>query len=139
MRFENWPQLLTQFLDSKRDQPFEWGVNDCCLFAADWVHLATGQDPALAFRGVYETAQGAADVLKDFGGVHGAIAGLNPKHGIRPVAVGFAGRGDLVLYPGGMGETLGVIDDGGRSIAGPGKLGLVWTLRTRAIQAWRVA
>ena len=57
-RADNWRTLLADFIESRRERPFVWGQHDCCLFAADWVALATGQDPAETHRGKYDSVHG---------------------------------------------------------------------------------
>jgi len=32
-RRDNWPDLLAAYIKAKRNEPFAWGSNDCCLFA----------------------------------------------------------------------------------------------------------
>ena len=50
---------------------FEWGTNDCCLFAADAVQAQLGVDPAEPLRGRYASALQAARVLHLAGGLEG--------------------------------------------------------------------
>ena len=71
-RFPDWSERLADFLAARRSMPFAWGSNDCCMFAADCVLLLTGKDFA-EFRGEYEDARRAAELLLQVGGVE-AIA-----------------------------------------------------------------
>ena len=92
---------LAQFLD-RRKSPFAWGVNDCCLFAADWVLRRTGVDPAEALRGRYDSESGAQALLRRKGGlarVVSACLGQQPLH--EPLR---ATTGDIVMLDG---PTLG--------------------------------
>jgi hypothetical protein len=57
------------FLAEAAREPFQWGRSDCFLFAADWVRLRTGYDPASPWRGSYRTALGAARAMRQAGGV----------------------------------------------------------------------
>ena len=50
---------LNDFLAQRQHMPFKWGSNDCCLFIADWLLIATGNDYGLKFRGKYRTKKGA--------------------------------------------------------------------------------
>jgi hypothetical protein len=34
MRINTWEDALANYIAIKRHEPFEYGVNDCCLFAA---------------------------------------------------------------------------------------------------------
>lgn len=97
MRLEHWPRLLADFIESRRKAPFEWGTNDCCLFACDAVHAITGLDPAAkTFRGKYKTAVGAGKILKKHGGVEGVAENVCEKHGFGEITIPFAMRGDVV-------------------------------------------
>lgn len=95
MRLHNWPTLLADFLKQRQLQPFCWGKNDCCLFAADAIHVITGEDHASEFRGHYTTAIGAKRALIRYGQgdiKHTFIA----KFG-EPVGRLNASRGDIAL------------------------------------------
>jgi hypothetical protein len=95
MRLSNWPTLLAAFLTHRQSQPFCWGKNDCCLFAADAINVITGVDHASAFRGRYTTAIGAKRALIRYGKgdiKHTFIA----KFGT-PIGVLNASRGDVAL------------------------------------------
>ena len=73
-RLRNWPSRFASLVDSARLQPFEWGVHDCCLWAASGVLALTGGDPAFAWRGSYSTARDALAHLASIGGLEGAGA-----------------------------------------------------------------
>lgn len=107
-RDHRWPELLTQFIEQRRRVPFAWGQNDCCLFAADWVHACTGHDPAQGLRGKYSTALGAARLLATHGGVRGIIRKFGEPLGLTPIDGKFDQRGDLVIADTGKGESIGV-------------------------------
>jgi hypothetical protein len=66
-RVNDWPTQLANFLLEKRKQPFEWGSNDCCLFAADAIIAMGGKDVAEDVRGRYKTAIGARRIMKNLG------------------------------------------------------------------------
>lgn len=44
---------LQEFLARYAERPFEWGTDDCSLFAADWWRVNHGSDPADHLRGKY--------------------------------------------------------------------------------------
>jgi len=94
-RFEDWEARLSVHLDIKAEQRFQWGVNDCALFAADCVKAMTGVDPAEAFRGQYDTSRGAALALRE----HGAGTLLKTMKAMfgEPISPHFAQRGDVVM------------------------------------------
>jgi hypothetical protein len=88
----------------KRHEPFEYGVNDCCLFAAGAVLQITGKDPMVEFRGKYDSLKGSLKVIKEIGA--GTLeATLDAK--FPEVAIGHAQRGDLAFFDGSVGVVMG--------------------------------
>lgn len=137
MRVDNWPSLLSEFIERSLHAPFEWGKRDCCLFAADAVRAMTGEDYAAEFRGRYRTARGARQVLAAFGGV----AGIMGRCGLEEINPLMAQRGDVVLVNTDAGDALGVIGMDGRVVCqGPDGLTFVKPdgLGFGAARAWRV-
>jgi len=128
MRFENWEKLLTDYLS--KVGPFEWGKNDCCLFAANGVLVMTGEDYAKPYRG-YKTAKGALSRLKDIG-----VDGVATKALGEPKPPTLAKRGDVVSFESGDGLALGLCI--GAKIAAVGQDGLIMLPMNQAIQAWSV-
>lgn len=108
-RVDNWPLVLAHFIEARRNQPFEWGVNDCCLFASDWVRACTGTDPADGIRGTYASALSAARVISAHGGMIGLVQKLGEPLGMNPVHALSASRGDLVIQDNGKGASLGIV------------------------------
>lgn len=82
-------------------KPFVWGESDCCLAACD-VLVAIGlPDPAQRFRGTYDDAAGAADVLARHGGLVATVTPAFASLGwpeIRPDAA-MAGDIGIVMVP----------------------------------------
>lgn len=113
-RISTWESALSQYIEAKRDEPFEYGVNDCCLFAAGAVEIMTGIDPMPEFRGKYDSLKGSIQALKDIG--NGDLeATLDGK--FEPIEIGMAQRGDLAFHEGSVGVVAGsfawfVSDDG---------------------------
>lgn len=128
-RLENWPTLLVDFIDARRDTPFVWGVSDCCLFAADAVHAITGIDFAAGRRGTYDDARGALALIEAAGGV----AGLVP---FDEIDTGYAQRGDVVMLDMDGRDVLAV--HLGDVIAGQGPDGITRVALSAARRAWRV-
>lgn len=93
-----WRRQLDALIESRLHEPFAWGSNDCCLWAADCVLAMTGHDHAADLRGTYDSAAGALRVLAAAGGIEtvGARAGA----AIAPL---MAAMGDI-----------GLVDQGGR-------------------------
>ena len=131
-RRDNWPNLLAQFIEQRREQPFAWAVNDCCIFAADWVQTCTGVDSAQAWRGRYSSGLGAVRFLDEAGGVEALVDAL----GLQRVTPQQAGRGDIVAQEAGRGITLGICL--GVTTAFVGKTGLVFGPITNVETAWRI-
>ena len=131
-RRDNWPNLLAQFIEQRREQPFAWAVNDCCIFAADWVQTCTGVDYAQAWRGRYSSGLGAVRFLDEAGGVEALVDAL----GLQRVAPQLAGRGDIVAQEAGRGVTLGICL--GVTTAFVAKTGLVFGPITNVETAWRI-
>ena len=130
MRVTDWPEKLHAFIAARREVPFKWGENDCCLFAADTVQVLTGVDHARDFRGTYATENEAATVLAEKGCIRTiATAALGAE--IDPK---LAQRGDVVLLkePQGLGICLG------RTFAGSGTTGLRFFTLDDILTAWRV-
>lgn len=104
MRVPAWEDALANYIAIKRHEPFEYGVNDCCLFAAGAVIEVTGQDPMPEFRGKYDSLKGSLAVIKEIGA--GTLeATLNGK--FPEVAIGHAQRGDLAFFDGSVGVVMG--------------------------------
>ena len=152
-RLEQWPKLLAAFIVSRRAMPFEWGKNDCGLFAADAILAMTGVDLAAEIRGTYSTeaeanaalansqearSQGAP--LADGYSLLAAFAASAAKaHGMKEGPVLFGQRGDLCLYPHlELGDTLVIVGMEGHQVLGPGANGLASYDRAKCSRCWRV-
>lgn len=131
-RRDNWPDLLAKFIHERRSEPFAWAVNDCCIFAADWVNVCTGTDYAEKWRGRYSTAIGARRFLDDAGGVEALVDSL----GLDRIQPQRAGRGDIVAQEAGRGITLGICL--GVTTAFVAKTGLVFGSIENAKSAWKI-
>lgn len=132
-RRDNWPGLLADFIEERRSTPFAWGLNDCCLFAADWIQRACGVDFAEDLRGTYDSALPAARVLAEQGGVF-ELADTRAR--LERKAVELVQRGDLVAIESQNGITLGICL--GSVAAFVGADGLEFQPISRACAAWKV-
>lgn len=130
MNRNNLPEKLHSFIESRRQTPFAWGTNDCCMFAADWLLELTGVDHATKYRGKYEDEKGAARIIKKAGGMRAFASSLKEK------PVGLAQRGNIVLALMDERETYGVVDFG--VWCAPGPDGLVFRPIREAIAAFEV-
>lgn len=128
MRLENWEIKLDEHL--KTVGAFEWGTNDCCMFAVNCVKVITGIDHGKEYRG-YKTKVGAARRLLKYGGVEG----IATKELGDPKPVKQAKRGDVVSVD--QGDVFLGIHLGDK-IAAVSESGLIF-LKTSVIKnAWSV-
>jgi len=105
-RKADWEARLAAYLEPLRLRAFEWGVHDCCTFAAGAVAAMTDVDPMPEFRDRYSTAQGSARALKRFG--RGTLAAtLDAKFEAVPASL--AQRGDIVMSDGLLGICWGAV------------------------------
>ena len=114
IRISNWETALSEYINVMRHAPFEYGVNDCCMFAAGAVEAMTGVDAMAEFRGKYDSALSAAKALRDIG--NGSLeATIDAK--FPEVVISQAKRGDIALFDDSLGIVSGsfawfVSDDG---------------------------
>lgn len=104
MRKSDWQSLLSAYLAAKRDEPFVYGVNDCCMFSAGAVEAITGINPMEEFIGKYKSAASSVRALKDIG-AGDLEKTLDGKFEECPI--GFAQTGDLAFHDGCVGVVLG--------------------------------
>lgn len=140
-RVQDWPTLLFHFIEMRRDTPFEWGRQDCCLFACGAILAQTGMDVAAPdFRGRYSDALGAARVVALHGGVEAIAERVTAAHGWPELATPLlAQRGDVALMdvPDAMRSALGVVI-GPRAMF-PGADGLIEFPLKDCRRAWAIA
>uniref|UniRef100_A0A3B0M303 DUF6950 domain-containing protein n=1 Tax=Arsenophonus endosymbiont of Trialeurodes vaporariorum TaxID=235567 RepID=A0A3B0M303_9GAMM len=85
-------------------RPFSWGEHNCCLFAADCVMVVCDFDPCTEIRGCYCAKAGALRVLKnEFGDLQQGVSRF-----FNTIPVEQVMRGDVVMFDGDEGLTLGV-------------------------------
>jgi hypothetical protein len=137
-RVENWPTLLTAYIEERREVPFTWGRADCCLFAADWVRLATDLDPAADLRGKYDSALGARRIIKRRGGLATMVARALTPLGFREVALSLATRGDIIVRDSGDGDCAGVVLGKESAFVARDGLRFVQTKLQADARAWRI-
>lgn len=114
IRSSDWEEALSEYINMMRDAPFEYGVNDCCMFAAGAVEAMTGVDAMAEFRGKYDSSLSAAKALRDIG--KGSLeATIDAKFPV--IEIAHAQRGDIALFNDSLGIVAGsfawfVSDDG---------------------------
>lgn len=127
-----WRQRFDTLVRERMTTPFEWGVQDCCIWPADCVKAMTGVDHAAAWRGTYSTEAEAEALLQSLGGLMalGALAGP-------PCAPLAAGPGDVgLLRNADRGTVLGVCSGKGWLVPASGGLALLPL--DSAVRAWKV-
>ena len=142
-RTEHWAtRELHSFLLERAGKPFEWGVNDCCLFPADAIEAFTGVDLAAEFRGRYTSEAEAFALIKSVTGAEGVEAAAaycaeracllertNPL---------MAQRGDLVVLENEGRMIAGIVHLNGRQAVTVAEDGLVLLPLTAVRRAWAV-
>jgi hypothetical protein len=117
---------LADYITRHLRVPFVWGMNDCALFAARWVHIKTGVDP-LEGMPKWSGEKEARRIMRDVGGVEAWIDGRFQR-----VDPNLAKDGDIALVNGVV-----VIFSGGY-LYGPGEGGLKAISRMEAQCSWSV-
>lgn len=130
MRFQDWPERLASFLETRRQTPFAYGTHDCCAFAGAAAEAITGTNPAAPFP--YDSEIGAQRLIVKHGGLDKLLTAALGA----PVAPAMAGRGDIVLAELENGPTAGVCI--GRNCAFPADVGVTFRPRSVVGMAWKV-
>jgi len=131
----NWRVYLDALLFTRLQTPFNWGTNDCALFAADAVRDTTGEDLAANLRG-YTTARQALRIIS----AHGGLQAIATRALGEPLPPTYACTGDVALVPAsnaGKRLALAVCVSAERA-ASPGAAGLQFVPMRHAHCVWRV-
>lgn len=124
---------LLEFIDAYRYKEFAYGINDCCLFVADYVHAVSGVDHAESWRGTYNDARGARDIIGTNGGYEKIFDDALPGCRVDPLTTV---DGDIVLYNLDNRVTAGIRI--GHWCATPAKTGLSLVPCNVVFAAWRL-
>lgn len=135
MRKFDWPEKLFDAIKVASKHKFEWGKNDCALFACDCAKAMTGIDYAKDFRGKYDTRKSAMAALKEIEAVNDLPALADKFLGER-IDLKRAQRGDVVLLTIGSMKALGVITGTHAVFLAP--KGIQTMLVSDCASAWRV-
>lgn len=101
-RVSNWEQALSDYLVSKRKEPFAYGSFDCAHFAAGAVEALTGENP-MAEVVEYNSLLTSAKALKAAGADDLQVF-IDER--FEEVPIGFAQTGDLAFYDGSVGVVI---------------------------------
>lgn len=141
-KLPTWERKLHEFIESRKTEPFAWGKNDCCLFAADAVLSMTGVDIAGDFRGKYTDEASCMKLLASLGysSVEDMIrTELTTKWQMMAVQPTFAHRGDILLCRQPGGPALCIVGLDGKHSLGVGESGLMKvTTYHDGVTAWRI-
>lgn len=100
---------LDAFLSEAGARPWRWGEADCTMFAADWVRLVTGLDPAERCRGRYATELQARRLMRRGGGFVGLIGAEMERLGFRRTHDPQTGDVGLIQVPISMAQDMPVV------------------------------
>lgn len=133
-RLDDWPEKLAEFIHARTEKVFEWGQNDCAIFAADGIHAITEIDVAADLRGTYSTASQAVDIVTARGGLEAIATSVLGEPMENKLMIQ---RGDVALVKINGRESLTICI--GSELAGPGvDFGVVLIPIMDAIKVWKV-
>lgn len=101
-------RLPLQAIANHKNEPFQWGTLDCCMFTGECIKEVTGIDIVGEYRGRYKTEIGAKRVLAKYGSIEEHL----DKH-FKRIDYKLAKRGDVVLFESDLGNAVGVRWSGG--------------------------
>lgn len=102
-RKSNWEQELSDYLISKREEPFKYGSHDCAHFVAGAIEAMTGENPMSDITVNYKSQLGSLKLLKTLG-FDNVEQFMDSK--FTSVFVGFAQTGDVALHDGCLGVVI---------------------------------
>lgn len=132
MRRTDWLEKLLSSVEDWRKEPFEWGVNDCCMFAARCVDAMTDSDWVADLQSCYSDEATARAYIAAEGSIEASVT----KRLGEPVPRLQARRGDVCLVEAETGQSLAVCVGG--SVVGPGLRKQYALPLSEVICAWRI-
>lgn len=117
-------KTLATYITEHLGMPFEWGSNDCVLFAIGWLEIATGKDYLSAYK-PWSTEREALRKMRDAGGLEALF-----DEQLQRVDPRMAVDGDIALING----TAFLFT--GPHVVSVGESGLVFLNRMEAKCAW---
>lgn len=130
-RIAGWSERLNAYIEERTLMPFEWAVNDCITFGAEWIRRCCGVD--LLENIHYTNMQEAAALLASKGGIANAITEVLGDPLDKPRK---AQRGDVGLVR--VEGRLSMVVVNGPIVLGPGEKGLAGLPLTSLEMAWRI-
>lgn len=131
MRRHDWVERMFAVIDAHSGKEFEWGKNDCCLFAARVVDAMCDTEHEVALSQHYHDEKTALAYIKESVGIAEAVSTYigEPKDG-RPQ------RGDVVLIHCNDQDALGICV--GRFIAVQTTNGVSYARRDTVLKVWSI-
>jgi hypothetical protein len=96
-RLDNWQTNLSQLINDKKEEPFNFPTWNCLMWAIDGILAVSGNDYGKDYRGKYETELGAARILKKYYEVDTCQEFLEKHLNNEAKPIAFARNGDIVL------------------------------------------
>lgn len=116
---------LPEYIAAHLEKKFDWGANDCILFAVGWLEHSSGVDYLGAYK-PWNSAKQAMRKVESLGGLDDLFDSRLDR--IEP---NFATDGDICIIDG----TASLFT--GAYVVSVGENGLVFKDRTEALSAWR--
>ena len=130
MRIDNWPHYFHEAVEARRQQPFEWGRNDCVMFAAACVEAMTGESPIKDLK-PWKSDKTAHKRMAEVGGFE---AWLDSNY--KRIEWHEAMRGDIGIMDQSAGPI--IVVSVGTGWVGPSDEGLTQSPPNAVRLAWRV-
>lgn len=105
---------LRAFVEAYREQPWQPGKIDCCLFLAAWAIWLGHPDPAEHLRGTYDSDEGFRTIVERAGGVVCVVARCVAKIGGKRVQRASCGDIGVIGNTKDLRCQFGAIFDGNR-------------------------
>jgi hypothetical protein len=140
-RLPDWQARLDSFLHLHAQDPFVYGLWDCCLFVSSAIHAMTDVDPAHDFRDKYRSRDEAYRSIKAATGtksVQAIVLDITAKLQMPEIPVPRAQTGDVVLIERARDYSLGLIALNWSEVIVCRARGLCRISLTSAVRAWRV-
>lgn len=131
IRREDWLEKMWSTIEQHQSTAFVWGENDCCLFAAKVVDAMCDSEFEKQLKEKYNDQDSAIRYIVEEGGMEKAVSGY-----LGESKTGRAQRGNVVLFEGALGETLGICI--GSTIAAVSDSGVIYMPRSATICYWTI-
>jgi hypothetical protein len=142
---EHWfTREYIPYINANEKTPFQWGVCDCALFAANGILAITGVDIAEDFRNTYKTEIGAIRSMKKITGltnptVEDAAIYCANKYGITECKTPlYAQCGDLVVIENEGNVIAGLVHPDGLDVIAAGEDGWKAFPLAQIKRAWHI-